>query len=83
MALPGVRPRGGFEVPSTALVEMPDGLPPALLVERFDIRRGPQDRRLLALEDFCSILNLLPRRSMTAPSNAWPGVSVRSRPNRL
>ena len=32
----------GFEVPSTALVEMPDGLPPALLVERFDIRRGPE-----------------------------------------
>ena len=49
---------GGFEVPSAALIEMPDGMPPALLVERFDIRRGPQDRRLLALEDFCSILNL-------------------------
>ena len=49
---------GGFEVPSAALIEMPDGLPPALLVERFDIRRGPKDRRLLALEDFCSILGL-------------------------
>ena len=49
---------GGFEVPSAALVEMPDGMPPALLVERFDIRRGPEDRRRLALEDFCSILDL-------------------------
>ena len=47
-----------FEVPSTALIEMPDGIPPALLVERFDIRRGPEDRRRLALEDFCSILDL-------------------------
>ena len=45
-------------MPSAALIEMPDGMPPALLVERFDIRRGPQDRRLLVLEDFCSILNL-------------------------
>ncbi len=49
---------GGFEVPSAALVQMPDGMPPALLVERFDIRRGPNDQRCLALEDFCSILNL-------------------------
>ena len=49
---------GGFDVPSAALIEMPDGMPPALLVERFDIRRGPEDRRRLALEDFCSILDL-------------------------
>ncbi len=48
----------GFEVPTAALIKMPDGMPPALLVERFDIRRGPEDRRLLALEDFCSILDL-------------------------
>ena len=48
----------GFEVPTTALIEMPDGMPPALLVERFDIRCGPEDRRRLALEDFCSILDL-------------------------
>ncbi len=33
-------------------------MPPALVVERFDIRRGPQDQRRLALEDFCSILDL-------------------------
>lgn len=48
----------GFDVPPAALIEMPDGMSPALVVERFDIRRGPQDRRRLALEDFCSILDL-------------------------
>ncbi len=31
---------------------MPDGMPPALVVERFDVRRGSQDRRRLALEIF-------------------------------
>lgn len=48
----------GFDVPDAALIEMPDGMPPALVVERFDIRRGPDDQRRLALEDFCSILGL-------------------------
>ncbi|MGH7023246.1 MAG: HipA domain-containing protein [Caulobacteraceae bacterium] len=48
----------GFESPSVALIEMPDGMPPALIVERFDIRRGPDDHRLLAMEDFCSVLDL-------------------------
>jgi len=48
----------GFEVPAAALIEMPDGMSPALVVERFDIRHGPQDQRRLALEDFCSILDL-------------------------
>lgn len=48
----------GLEVPDAALIDMPDGMPPALLVERFDIRRGPEDRRRLALEDFCSVLDL-------------------------
>jgi serine/threonine-protein kinase HipA len=48
----------GFDVPNAALIEMPDGMPPALLVERFDIRRGPDDMRRFALEDFCSILDL-------------------------
>lgn len=48
----------GFEVPAAALIDMPDGMPPALVVERFDIRRGPDDHRLLAMEDFCSILDL-------------------------
>ncbi|WP_300576560.1 type II toxin-antitoxin system HipA family toxin [Phenylobacterium sp.] len=48
----------GFEAPDAALIDMPDGMPPALLVERFDVRRGPEDQRRLALEDFCSILDL-------------------------
>lgn len=48
----------GFDVPASALVEMPDGMAPALVVERFDIRRGPDDYRLLAMEDFCSVLDL-------------------------
>ena len=48
----------GFDVPSAALIEMPGGMSPALVVERFDIRRGSQDQRRLALEDFCSILDL-------------------------
>ena len=50
----------GFEVPATALMAMPDNLPAALLVERFDIRQGPHDRRLLAMEDLCSVLDLPP-----------------------
>ncbi len=48
----------GFTVPDVALTAMPDGMSPALIVERFDIRRGPEDRRRLALEDFCSVLDL-------------------------
>ncbi len=48
----------GFEVPPNALIIMPDELPPALIVERFDIRERGNDTRLLALEDFCSVLEL-------------------------
>nr|WP_313519635.1 type II toxin-antitoxin system HipA family toxin [Brevundimonas diminuta] len=48
----------GFEAPEAALVEMPDGLPPALLVERFDIRRTDNDTRRIAMEDFCSVLDV-------------------------
>ncbi len=48
----------GLETPDVALVEMPDGMPPALLVERFDIRDSPADTRMLALEDLCSVLDL-------------------------
>jgi len=39
---------------------MPDGMPPALLVERFDIRTAADDDRMLALEDMCSVLDLPP-----------------------
>jgi serine/threonine-protein kinase HipA len=48
----------GFDVRAAALIEMPEGMSSALVVERFDIRRGPEDQRRLALEDFCSILDL-------------------------
>jgi serine/threonine-protein kinase HipA len=48
----------GFEAPPTALVSMPDNMPPALIVERFDIREGNSDTRMLALEDMCSVLDL-------------------------
>lgn len=48
----------GFDVPMVALIDMPDDLPPALVVERFDIRVGGNDTRMLALEDFCSVLGL-------------------------
>lgn len=48
----------GFEAPSNAIVTMPDGMPPALLIERFDIRKSADDTRMLALEDLCSVLDL-------------------------
>jgi serine/threonine-protein kinase HipA len=48
----------GFTVPEIALVAMPDGMSPALIVERFDIRQGLEDQCRIALEDFCSVLNL-------------------------
>lgn len=47
-----------LDVPTNALVPMPDGMPPALLVERFDIRTGPEDQRLIALEDMCAALDV-------------------------
>lgn len=48
----------GLDAPAIAFVSMPDGLPPALVVERFDIRRAANDTRMLALEDICSVLDL-------------------------
>lgn len=54
----GLANASGFDVPATALVQMPDDLPPALVVERFDIRRGQNDTRRLALEDMCSVMDL-------------------------
>jgi serine/threonine-protein kinase HipA len=46
-----------FSVPEFALVEMPDAMAPALLIERFDIRRSDNDTQRLAMEDFCSVLD--------------------------
>jgi serine/threonine-protein kinase HipA len=51
----------GLTAPAAALIAMPDGMPPALLVERFDIRKGADDRRLIAMEDFCSVLDMVPK----------------------
>ncbi|KXV28832.1 phosphatidylinositol kinase, partial [Gluconobacter japonicus] len=48
----------GFATPDIALTSMPDGMSPALIVERFDIRQAADDQRRLALEDFCSVLDL-------------------------
>jgi serine/threonine-protein kinase HipA len=48
----------GLQAPAIALVAMPDNMPPALIVERFDIRESPSDNRMLALEDMCSVLDL-------------------------
>lgn len=48
----------GFTVPAAALIPMPDGIAPALVVERFDIRESLDDTRMLALEDICSVLDL-------------------------
>jgi serine/threonine-protein kinase HipA len=50
----------GLTPPAVALITMPDAMPPALLVERFDIRESTDDRRMLALEDLCSVLDLSP-----------------------
>jgi serine/threonine-protein kinase HipA len=51
----------GFVVPTTALIAMPDGMPPALIVERFDVRKGADDKSMIALEDLCSVLGLPPK----------------------
>ncbi len=48
----------GFIVPAIALVAMPDGMPHALAVERFDIRTSLDDMRRLALEDMASVLGV-------------------------
>jgi serine/threonine-protein kinase HipA len=48
----------GFTVPAIALVGMPDDMPAALLVERFDIRTGDNETQRLALEDMSSVLDV-------------------------
>ena len=55
----------GLPAPDAALVRMPDGMPPALLVERFDIREQADDPRWLAMEDMCSALDLEPHDKYT------------------
>jgi serine/threonine-protein kinase HipA len=48
----------GFATANAALIAMPHGVPPALVIERFDIRDDGDDTRRLAMEDFCSILGV-------------------------
>jgi serine/threonine-protein kinase HipA len=55
----------GLPAPDAALVPMPDGMPPSLLVERFDIRESGGDQRWLAMEDMCSVLDLEPHDKYT------------------
>lgn len=55
----------GLPTPEAALVRMPDGMPSALLVERFDIRAQADDPRWLAMEDMCSVLDLEPHDKYT------------------
>ncbi|MGK2899897.1 MAG: type II toxin-antitoxin system HipA family toxin [Burkholderiaceae bacterium] len=55
----------GLPAPEAALVRMPDGMPAALLVERFDIRDQADDPRWLAMEDMCSVLDLEPHDKYT------------------
>jgi serine/threonine-protein kinase HipA len=55
----------GLTVPQTALIVMPNQLPPALLIERFDIRNQVTDTRFLAMEDLCSVLDLSPQEKYT------------------
>lgn len=50
----------GLEAPAIVLTGMPGGMPPALIVERFDIRSSVDDHRRIALEDICSVLDLPP-----------------------
>ena len=70
----------GFETPAHAIVPMPDDLPDALLVERFDIRRDRNDRRRMAMEDMASVRGVAPTEkyegSIEQVARALRGVST-------
>ncbi|MCB9978819.1 MAG: HipA domain-containing protein [Rhodospirillales bacterium] len=53
-----VSEKAGVKTARHALVEMPDGLPPATLVERFDIPRNEVDARKILMQDFCSLAKI-------------------------
>lgn len=55
----------GLTTPDAVLLQMPDELPPALVVERFDIREHADDPRWIAMEDMCSVLDLAPHDKYT------------------
>ncbi len=54
--------RAGLETADHALVEMPNGMAPALIVERFDIPHVEDElRHLTRISDFCNLTDLSPR----------------------
>lgn len=51
----------GMNTSDHALVDMPEGMAPALLIERFDIpRAGGSPHKQLLIQDFCNLMNLDP-----------------------
>lgn len=72
----------GFDTPAHAIVPMPQGLPDALLIERFDIRRDRNDQRRIALEDMASVRGVAPAEkyegSIEQAARALRGVSTDS-----
>lgn len=72
----------GFDTPAHAIVPMPQGLPDALLIERFDIRRDRNDQRRIALEDMASVRGVAPTEkyegSIEQAARALRGVSTDS-----
>ena len=69
----------GIETAAHAIVSMPDDLPDALLVERFDILRDRNDRRRMAMEDMASVRGVAPSEkyegSIEQVARALRGVS--------
>ncbi len=69
----------GLETAAHAIVSMPDDLPDALLVERFDIRRDRNDGRRMAMEDMASVRGVAPSEkydgSIEQVARALRGVS--------
>ena len=69
----------GFETAAHAIVSMPNDLPDALLVERFDIRQDRNDRRKIAMEDMASVRGVPPsgkyEGSIEQAARALRGVS--------
>ena len=69
----------GLETAAHAVVPMPGDLPDALLVERFDIRRGRDDLRRIAMEDMASVRGVAPadkyEGSIEQAARALRGVS--------
>jgi len=70
----------GLKTSRNALVPLGDGLPDALIVERFDIRRAGRDKRRFALEDMTSVRGVPARDkyegSLEQAARAMRGVST-------